>query len=446
MVGQRVSRTLVFCSLVAAFLPAQAPQAAGAVRSASARIPGTDLYRCAAPTHSLVSSIDHPDCDGGSTNPLPSYEGSTLRIPLVFHILHKTDGQGNVTDPQVQSQVTVLNEDFRAIPGTPGAQGYDSKIEFVLASTDPQGAGTTGILRYANDDWHDDVGDYWFSTAWDTSRYLNIYVNSPFGGTVLGYVPAMPHHGLVLNTAADRVVINHLALGRPGAMANFGGGRTCTHEVGHYLGLFHTFSGGCDVGSCYSSGDLICDTAPEVTPNFGCNPASFSCGSPDPVRNYMDYSNDACMQGFTQEQARRMRCTLQSYRPLLAHPVGPFAAATVRAGQGNYNGAFSCSAPVLGAIMTATIDGAGLPYSLGGVYGFTGATTSLVGGYTLLIDLDSAFVLELPVKPFNGAAMAAWGVPIPHEPSLSGLPIKTQGLMIGQSFGLTNAVDLVVGH
>ena len=141
-----------------------------------------------------------------------------------------------------------------------------------------------------------------------------------------------------------------------------------------------------------------------------------------------------------------MRCTLQSYRPLLAQPVGPLASTSVRAGLGNYNGAFTCSAPTLGATMTASIDGAGLPYTLGAVYGFTGASASDVGGYTLLIDLDSAFVLELPVRPFHGASLASWGVPIPNEPSLAGLPIKTQGLLIGQGFGLTNAVDLVVGH
>ena len=89
-------------------------------------------------------------------------------------------------------------------------------------------------------------------------------------------------------------------------------GRTTTHEVGHYLGLYHTFDGGCAPASgCNTNGDLICDTNPESSPNFSpCNRST--CGSPDPTNNYMDYSDDICMTEFTEEQARRMRCTLEN--------------------------------------------------------------------------------------------------------------------------------------
>ena len=95
-------------------------------------------------------------------------------------------------------------------------------------------------------------------------------------------------------------------------------GRTLTHEIGHYLGLFHTFQGGCGSAACYTSGDLICDTNAESGPNFSCagSPPS-SCCSVDPIDNYMDYSDDLCMEKFTAEQVNRMRCSLINWRPLL---------------------------------------------------------------------------------------------------------------------------------
>jgi hypothetical protein len=99
-------------------------------------------------------------------------------------------------------------------------------------------------------------------------------------------------------------------------------GRTTTHEVGHYLGLWHPFDNGCGTATapgCYTSGDRICDTNRESTPNFDC-PDRFTCAgdtAPDPIENYMDYTDDVCMTEFTPEQARRMRCSLEFYRPNL---------------------------------------------------------------------------------------------------------------------------------
>jgi hypothetical protein len=116
-------------------------------------------------------------------------------------------------------------------------------------------------------------------------------------------------------------------------------GRTTTHEVGHYLGLYHTFQGGCASASgCYTNGDLICDTNPEASPNsFPCS--NSSCGSPDPTTNYMDYSYDTCMTEFTAEQNRRMRCTLVNWRVDLAGDPAPV----------NQAPTVSISAPIDGA-------------------------------------------------------------------------------------------------
>jgi hypothetical protein len=344
----------------------------------------------------------------------------------------------------VQSQIQVLNEDFRALAGTAGAGGVDTRIEFFLATTDPNGNPTTGIMRYTNNSWFNDMGSYWNTIAWNTQRYLNIYTNNPAGGSTLGYVPDLPQGGTVLNSAADRVVILHSAFGRPatgGPPYNLG--RSCTHEVGHYLGLFHTFEGGCGTAACYGSGDRICDTNPEASPRFGCPTSASSCGSPDPYHNYMDYADDGCMTGFTQEQARRMRCTLQYYRPLLAQPGGPLASSTIRTGAGNYNTVYNFTAPRLGQTSTASVTLFSTPFTLAAVYGFTGAAAVPFQGYTILIDTGSVFVLELP---FHGGLVATWSIVVPNIGSLAGLPIKSQSLMLGTTFGLSNAVDLVVGN
>jgi hypothetical protein len=115
----------------------------------------------------------------------------------------------------------------------------------------------------------------------------------------------------------DRVVVLWSAFGRNSPLPPFHQGRTATHEVGHYFGLEHTFNGGCSTATppgCYTSGDLICDTNSESSPVFGCPSSPSSCSTPDPFHNYMDYSDDTCMEEFTPEQSRRVRCTLEHWR------------------------------------------------------------------------------------------------------------------------------------
>lgn len=136
----------------------------------------------------------------------------------------------------------------------------------------------------------------------------------------------MTSGGALVGSAEDRVVNLWSAFGLNSPIGPpFHLGRTVTHEIGHYLGLEHTFNFGCGTSSapgCYTSGDLICDTNSEADSHSGCNKSATSCGSLDPVTNYMDYSDDDCMERFTLEQARRMRCAIQHYRPNLFTPVG----------------------------------------------------------------------------------------------------------------------------
>jgi hypothetical protein len=259
------------------------------------------------------------DCTLTLTNPLPIYSPSVekYRIPVVVHVIQDSNGDGNISNATIASQIDILNEDFLSLPGTNGAPGTDVQIKFYLATTDPLGNPTNGITRSINDTWFADDGEYWNTLAWDTHRYVNIYTNSV--GGALGYVPDLPQGGLAGN-ASDRVVILWSAFGRDSAGGPpFDQGRTLTHEIGHYLGLEHTFFGGCASGDCYTVGDLICDTSSQVTEGFGCPVGQNSCPEDglDSIHNYMDYSDDTCMTEFTPEQANRMRCSLLNWRPQL---------------------------------------------------------------------------------------------------------------------------------
>lgn len=258
------------------------------------------------------------DCSFSRTNVEAQYDPSNglIRIPVVVHVIQNTSGTGSMTDARVQSQIEILNEDFQAMAGTNGSNGNDAQIEFFLATEDPNGNPTTGITRSTNNSWFNDSGSYWNSLAWDTDRYLNIYTNSASGA--LGYVPDLPQGGIV-GSNADRVVILYSTFGRNAPFNPFHLGRTGTHEVGHYLGLYHTFNGGCaSASSCSTNGDRICDTNPEGSPTYGCPGSRSSCGAQAPKDNYMDYSDDICMEQFTEDQNNRMRCTIEHYRPDLA--------------------------------------------------------------------------------------------------------------------------------
>jgi len=267
-----------------------------------------------------MKSLPQADCTFSFTDPKAEYDPSVVkyRIPVVVHIIQHSGGDGVISDALVQSQIDVLNEDFLALTGTPGAPGSDIQIEFYLATEDPGGSPTTGITRTTNNIWFTDTGDYWTTLAWDTNVYMNVYTNT--AGGFLGYVEDFPQSGIA-GSNTDRIVIAWDAFGRNAPRgAPYDQGRTLTHEVGHYLGLAHVFFGGCASDSmpgCYTTGDLVCDTAAQVTETGGCPGGQNSCagGGVDNIANYMDYSDDTCMNEFTPEQARRMRCSLENWRP-----------------------------------------------------------------------------------------------------------------------------------
>ncbi len=237
-------------------------------------------------------------------------------IPVVVHVIHD-GGVSNISDAQIQSQIDVLNEDYRKITGSNGdGNGADTEIEFCLAKKDPQGRCTNGIVRINSPLSNHQT--YQRSllkqlSFWDNTRYLNIYVvkNINSGSGTLGYssFPGGPND-------EDGIVVRHDYFGKIGTAAS-SLGRTTTHESGHWLGLYHTFNGGCGVDTC-SDGDYVCDTPPVANPNFGC-PTINSCSNDfpdvnDQIQNYMDYCNDNCKNMFSEGQKQRMITSLITLR------------------------------------------------------------------------------------------------------------------------------------
>lgn len=247
---------------------------------------------------------------------LLTHDPDLKTIPVVVHVIHD-GGTNSISEAQIQSQIDILNEDFRKVAGTNGdGLGVDTKIEFCLAKKDPNGKCTNGIARINSPLTNHQT--YQRSTLkqlsyWDNTRYLNMYVvkNINNGSGTLGYssYPGGPPD-------EDGIVVRHDYFGSVGTAAS-SLGRTTTHEIGHWLGLYHTFNGGCGTDTC-TDGDYVCDTPPASSPNFGC-PAINSCSNdlpniPDQIQNYLDYSDDNCKNMFTNGQKQRMQATLVSLR------------------------------------------------------------------------------------------------------------------------------------
>lgn len=272
---------------------------------------------------------DQGDCARNFTNPADIYDAEAtpiMEIPVVFHVIRTDDGVlGHIPIAQIQRQMEILNEDFRAIAGTNGAGGIDSRIQFKLATIDPDGNITNGIYYYNNSNWFADLGSgnatlYAAELAWEPANYLNVYTNDAGGGGSIAYSSIPQWEGSPpAGSTHDRIVMRWDSVGENAPIGvPYELGHTFTHEVGHYFGLWHVFQnwGGenmCGDG-CNVQGDAICDTNPQSWYTADCARPD-SCNLPANSDNYMDYSDDQCQTRFTALQVRRMRCTLMNWRP-----------------------------------------------------------------------------------------------------------------------------------
>lgn len=264
----------------------------------------------------------------------PPPRTTPVTIPVVIHLLWR-DERDQLDEAQLLSQMDVLNEDFRgrnadraSVPAPFRADVADALIEFALARRDPLGRPTSGITRtrtpHAAFPYDASAGatarldalikgTEGGAPAWPSEHYLNLWV-CPLGGGLLGY--AQFPGG---DPATDGVVVRSSAFGRVGNLAaDYALGRTCTHEVGHWLDLMHIW--GDDGQSCDGS-DAVADTPNQGGANLG-KPAfpSPSCDNGpdgDMFMDYMDYVDDAAMTMFTRGQVERMAATLAGPRASL---------------------------------------------------------------------------------------------------------------------------------
>ena len=232
---------------------------------------------------------------GGAYTPRPV---GSVAVDVYFHVITDTSGRGNLSDSEIQAQLDVLNQAYA-----------DTPFVFNKVSTN----------RVANNSWYTAGPGSSAENAMKSALRqgdatdLNVYTNN-MGGGLLGWATFPSDYAS--NPLDDGVVVLYSSL--PGGSAfPYNEGDTATHEVGHWLGLYHTFQGGCS-----GSGDYVADTPAEKSPAYGCPVNRDSCTKGksadglDPITNFMDYTDDACMYEFSNGQASRADELSFTYRNL----------------------------------------------------------------------------------------------------------------------------------
>ena len=232
---------------------------------------------------------------GGGGGPLPP---GSVTVNVYVHVITNTSGDGAVTSSQINDQIRVLNDAYAGRTG-----GDQTAFQFTLAGTDTTannswytaGPGTQAEAQMKN------------ALRQGTADDLNVYTSNP-GGGLLGWATFPSDYAR--SPKMDGVVVLFGSL--PGGdVAPYNLGDTATHEVGHWLGLYHTFQGGCS-----KNNDGVADTPAERSATFGCPIGQDTCSAPglDPVENFMDYTDDECMFLFTSGQSDRMDGMWTQYR------------------------------------------------------------------------------------------------------------------------------------
>lgn len=244
---------------------------------------------------------------GGSTDDgARIYPNGSITIPVYFHVVYRSDGTGNIPDSRLDAQIAAMNEHY---------SGLDTPVYRTAASNMSFRFVRAGVDRTQNDTWYaagpGSAAQTQMKNALHTGTAddLNFYTNS--GGGYLGWATFPNEYAGA--PAQDGVVCYWASL--PGSnYVPYNEGDTGTHEVGHWLGLYHTFQGG-----CLGSGDGVADTPAERSSFFGCpgSKAPDTCkqnAGQDPVENFMDYTDDPCMYKFSAGQSDRADTMWSTYR------------------------------------------------------------------------------------------------------------------------------------
>lgn len=253
-------------------------------------------------------------------------QAGPYKIPVVVHVIHNGEPLSwgiNLSDEQILSQIEILNNDFQRLNAdaantpvefAPVAGSMD--IEFVMAKQTPDGQPTDGIVRVngGKASWAPFDEDLNAVSYWPSEDYLNIWVTN-IGSDFLGYAqfPVSNLPGLedfqdgIAET--DGVVIDYTVFGFASSDPNYNRGRSTTHEIGHFFGLRHIWG---DNADCIQD-DYVNDTPLQADETYGCelHPRGDACSSMKMFQNYMDYTDDLCMNLFTQDQMDRMITILE---------------------------------------------------------------------------------------------------------------------------------------
>jgi len=250
---------------------------------------------------------------------LAMIQTSTITVNVYFHVMHKADGSGNLSDHDIAQQMDVLNEAFSGISKCQTLACSGSSFEHGDTINTPFHFELAEINRIEDNKGFnlDSSESNGLQKSLRKGSCADMYVftgKSEYLGAAM-YASKCPPFNFDLNNPNDQdsILIDHRTV-PGGGHVKYDQGKTLVHEVGHWLGLFHTFEGGCSV-----DGDSVPDTPPEESPAFGCQVGRKSCSNNeiDSVHNFMSYSDDCCMYHFTPGQTERMILQAGYYRGLM---------------------------------------------------------------------------------------------------------------------------------